>query len=62
MIVNLQQELVEMRNKQTESVDNYREEAENAINEMSEKVRTLEHSLKQKDEMVFYLIILFMII
>lgn len=62
MIVNLQQELVEMRNKQTESVDNYREEAEKAINEMSEKVRTLEHSLKQKDEMVFYLIILVMII
>jgi len=52
MINNLQQSLAEAQDSQTKTIDNYREDSEKNIKDMSEKIRTLEQGLKQKDEMV----------
>jgi len=54
MINNLQQSLAESQDSQSRSMDNYKEDSEKTMKDMSEKVRVLEQGLKQKDEMVIF--------
>jgi ElaB/YqjD/DUF883 family membrane-anchored ribosome-binding protein len=55
LINNLQQNLSEAQDSQTKTIDNYREDSEKSMRDMSEKIRVLEQGLKQKDEMVICL-------
>ncbi len=52
MINNLQQSLAEAQDSQSKTIDNYKEDSEKNIQDMSEKIKALEQGLKQKDEMV----------